>query len=286
VLPWFFDYLRASGIEDLRQVTEAHLVRFARRLESAKSSRGSSLSLRSQMTYRGVLRRFFAFLDKRSVILHNPARHLPVPKVQQLPRAVPSEAQVRRVLEAPSRTTLLGLRDRAILETFYGTAIRLKECVRLELKDIDLQQRLLWVRTGKGKKDRLLPMPGGAALGLQCYFTSARPALVHDPREPAVFLSASGKRLGPAQIEALVRNYGEVAGLGLRLTPHGLRHACATHLLRRGADLRHIQQLLGHHLIQTTALYTRVEVKDLAEVLARAHPRERSWRRSKKRNRR
>jgi integrase/recombinase XerD len=278
-LALFFDYLRENEIEDLRKVSEADILGFARLLQTVKTPRGETLSLRTQATYRSSLRRFFAFLDKRSIILHNPARILPVPRVKPLPRAVMSEAQVSRLLEAPSPTSSLGLRDRAILEILYGTAIRLRECVRLDLGDVDLQQRSLWVRTGKGKKDRLLPIPRQAAEALDSYLREARSELLHDLREQALFLSSAGKRLGPAQIEALVRNYAQAAGTPFRVTPHALRHSCATHLLQRGVDLRHIQQLLGHHLIQTTAIYTRVAVKDLREILSRAHPRERRWRR-------
>jgi site-specific recombinase XerD len=117
---------------------------------------------------------------------------------------------------------------------------------------------------------------------LERYSSDARPYLVHDPMEQAFFLSRNGRRLSPPSMQAMLRNYGKTAGIPHRVHPHVLRHAYATHLLERGADIRHIQELLGHRFIQTTALYTHVEPKDLRKVIRKAHPRERTRRRSKK----
>lgn len=245
VLPSLFAHLREKGIEDFRAVSEEHLLSFAYLFRNRKTRRGHPLSLRTQGAYVSTIRRFFAFLDRRSVILRNPALRLPLPKVKRLPRNRLTRAQVIRLLEAPSSKTLLGQRDRAILETLYGTAIRRSECVRLDITDVDLRTETLWVRDGKGKKDRLLPIPRGSLAVMDTYLRESRPALLHDPKEKAFFLSRSGRRLSADQLGMIVFVHARAARIPFPVHPHALRHACATHLLQRGADLRHIQELPG-----------------------------------------
>jgi integrase/recombinase XerD len=236
-----------------------------------------TLSPATQRAYLDAVRGFFAWLGRRGVILENPARGLPSPKVVRLPRRVLSEAEARRLVNAPSPWTVFGLRDRAILETLYGTGIRRGECVRLDVTDVDLGQGLLVVRSGKGKKDRLVPIAGRAALALDRYLRESRLELVKDSRETALFLSKYGRRPSPDRVNALVRKYARAAGLE-SVFPHALRHSFATHLLKEKASIRHVQELLGHKSLHATAVYTRVGVRDLREVLERAHPRERAFR--------
>ncbi len=272
-------HLKERHVRSIHAVSEAHLTSFVRSLQRLKTRRGTTLSSHSQCTYLSMVRCFFRFLDKRSVILRNPAARIRLPRPERLPQRVLSPSEVERLLEAPSPTSALGQRDRALLETFYGTAVRLQECIGLDVSDVDLQAAELWVRDGKGKKDRLLPIPGRTARAMDLYLEEGRPRLLHDPAQRAFFLSLSGRRVSQSLVHRMLRSYGQLAGIPHRIYPHALRHACATHLLRAGADIRHIQELLGHHFIETTALYTRVQVEDLRAVLARAHPRERQWRR-------
>jgi integrase/recombinase XerD len=276
VLPALFAALRREGIRDVRAVTESHLVAFAAELARTKTARGTLPAAATRNAYLLSIRRFFLFLERGGVILRNPAMTLPIQKLDALPRQVLGERQAEVLMGAPSLTSLVGLRDRAILETLYGTAIRLSECGRLDVADLELAQGTLLVRNGKGKKDRVVPVPARAALALGRYLAEVRPDLVRDPKEPALFLRRFGGRLSTVMIALLVNAYGR--NVGVKLSPHGLRHACATHLLSRGADIRHVQQLLGHRDIQVTARYTGVAIKDLHEVFARAHPREKKGR--------
>jgi integrase/recombinase XerD len=181
-------------------------------------------------------------------------------------------------VETPSPSTPVGQRNRALLETLYGTGIRLSECVRLDLTDADLGEGTLLVRCGKGRKDRLLPVPERAARALDDYLRESRPLLARRTSEQALFISRGGGRLKPISVQFVVWWHAKRAGIRARVSPHMLRHACATHLLRGGADVRHIQELLGHERLETTEVYTRVEIADLKEALARAHPRERGQR--------
>ena len=150
------------------------------------------------------------------------------------------------------------------------------------MTDVDLGQALLFVRDGKGKKDRIVPLAVRAALALVAYLCDGRPEIAKDAREAALFLSTLGRRLSRTQLHAMLRTHADAARLS-HVSPHALRHAYATHLLRGGASVRHVQELLGHRSLQTTALYTRVDVEDLRRVIDRAHPRERAFRRKRKR---
>ncbi len=266
-------HLREKGIRDLRSVRERDLIGFLSALSRRRNRAGERLSLASQNAYTNVLRRFFGFLENSGVVLQSPAEELPLHRIDALPRGFLSQQQARRLMEAPDEASALGLRDRALLELLYGTAIRLSECHRLDLQDLQLAQGILLVRAGKGRKDRMVPVPREAAAALSRYLTSVRASLVRDPQEQALFLTRRGRRLSRVAIGLLVRDYGIAAGV--RVSPHGLRHACATHLLAGGADVRHVQRILDHHDLRTTALYTRVDISDLREALAKAHPRER-----------
>jgi integrase/recombinase XerD len=269
-LPGLIHHLSENGVHDARAVAEAHLVAYARHLEGRRTRWGSPLTASSRASAISTMRRFFAFLASRGHILRDPAQAIPLPKIRRLPRGILTEGQARRLVAAPFPGTRIGKRDRAILETLYGTGIRLGEAARADVSDLDLRERVLLVRSGKGRKDRVVPVPGRAAAALDTYLTEARPELVKR-LDAALFLSRDGGRLSLVGLRAVVHRHGRA--IGVDVSPHALRHTCATHLLRGGADIRHVQELLGHRCLATTALYTRVAIKDLREVLARAHPR-------------
>jgi integrase/recombinase XerD len=274
VLEFLLRFLQAKCVRDVRRVNEAHLTAFAAYLPSHESHRfRAPLKVSTQRFWIGTVRAFFGFLEASNRILRNPAAELELPKVHHLPRGVLTEAQARRLMNAPNPWEPLGIRDRAVLETFYGTGIRLRECLNLALSDLDLAQGLLLVRNGKGKKDRVVPVPAQAAKALDKYLRDSRPLLVRDPRVSTLFLSMRGRGMCQQAVGQAIYGYGKDAGIPWRVSPHILRHTCATHLIRGGADVRHVQKLLGHETLETTAIYTRVAVKDLREVIERRHPR-------------
>jgi len=279
VLPRLFSHLREQGVRDLRTVREEHLLGFVSKLR-ASPGRNGTLAPWSLNAYTATLRSFFACLHREELLLVNPAQGLPLLPGPRLARAVPSEAEVARLVLAPAvtkrwpdRGLVLQRRDQAILETLYGTGLRRSECLRLDVRDLDLAAGTLLVRNGKGRKDRVVPIPLRALMALDLYLQEARPRLLEEPREEAVFLSHKGNRLGVTGLRGLLLRHTRAAGIARPLSVHSLRHAYATHLLRRGADVRHIQELLGHRAIETTELYTRVGVEDLRQVLRRSHPR-------------
>ena len=283
VLPLFFSHLREEGVTDLRQVSEAEIVSFARSLALTKTKRrGEAFTLASQRAYLVTVRSFFAFLLRRRWILRDPARGVPLMRSDACLRAGLTEAEARRLMSAPSypRSWMRGLetRDKAILEVLYGTAIRLSECVRLDIQDLDLFHGTLFVRDGKGRKDRMAPLGAAAQRALGEYLRDARPRLVKNPGQAALFLTIrGGKRLSPVATDQLIRRHALAARIPHVVSAHRLRHACATHLIQGGADVRQIQEILGHKDIAMTARYTRVLVHDMRRMIEKAHPRERLW---------
>lgn len=267
-------HFRRQGKHDVREVSEADVVAFARWMQQARSQRGGPFSVSYQSGCLDMVRGFFALLEARGVILQNPARGVFIPRECPLPKVKLSPDAADRLLTQPSEGTPIGKRDRALLELLYLTGLRASECCRLEISDVSFLLGTLLVRDGKGGKDRVVPIVGPAARALEQYLKEARPRLVGGPHERAVFLGCRRAPLGVSGLELMVNRHARLAGLA-PLHPHALRHACATHLLRGGASVRHVQELLGHRSVNTTMRYTRVEVSDLARVIARSHPRER-----------
>jgi integrase/recombinase XerD len=269
----FFAHLEKAGIDDLRRVVEADVVSFVRGLSEEVSGRtGRRLALGTQALYLSVIKRFFVFLEKRRLVLLSPAQAVPLPVRPRLARAI-GEADVARLLQAPSAVTPLGQRDRAVLELLYGSGLRLMECVRLDLVDLDLKEGLLLVRSGKGQKDRYVPVTGRARASLLTYLQEARLLLAERRDDGSLFLSRMGRRLGELSVRLIVKRAG--ARVGLKVSTHVLRHSYATHLLKGGADVRHVQKLLGHKDLTTTTLYTKVDTSGLRAMVRRCHPRER-----------
>jgi len=270
--------------ENLGDVTAQHVAAF-RDHEIArpkKTGQPGALSAASIGHVIAALRGFFGYLAAEGVLLIDPARELEQPRrPQRLPRAVPSELQMRRLLSAPGQGTAIDLRDRAILELLYSTGLRNGELCALDRADLDLAGRVVHVRRGKGGKERRAPVGKRATRALARYLEAAWPELrrkrygdTHEAEVP-LFLSRLGTRLQEQMLRWLLRRRREQARVATPITPHSLRHACATHLLAGGADVRQIQVLLGHASLTSTEIYTRVETGDLKRMLDRYHPRSR-----------
>ncbi len=215
------------------------------------------------------VRSFFRFLCREGVLEENPASVVRSPRLERrLPKFL-DEQQVVRLLEAPPANTWQGLRDRAWLETLYSTGIRVSELVGLNLDDVEEISQTVLVR-GKGKKERLCPI-GNTALAAIRRYLAGRPQQLKAPR--AVFVSQKGTRLTVRHVDRLLKRYARQIGLAIDITPHSLRHTFATHLLDRGADLRSVQELLGHASLATTQVYTHVTAQRLKKIYDQAHPR-------------
>jgi site-specific recombinase XerD len=217
------------------------------------------------------LRTWFALLHRKGVTSRDPAVLLGSPKQgRHLPRVLRVD-EVERLLGAPDVATPTGLRDLALLELLYASGARIGEVCGLDLEDLDLAQQLVRL-SGKGGKERIVPLGEPAVDAARLYLGAGRPALLGSSVTPAVFLNTRAGRLGTRDARTAVERAAMAAGLG-RVTPHTLRHSFATHLLDRGADLRMVQELLGHASLATTQQYTHLSRGRLREVHARAHPR-------------
>jgi integrase/recombinase XerD len=191
---------------------------------------------------------------------------------KRLPEAALTLAQVAALMTVPNTADPLGIRDRAILELFYSTGLRRAELCRLGLADFNPERRTFHVRQGKGHKDRMLPVGERAVQWIEKYLVEVRPRLCLDTRTQALFLTGYGGPFNADVLSRQVSKWMEQAGLRRKGSCHLLRHTCATHMLEGGADIRYIQQLLGHESLETTAIYTEVNIRQLQEVHARCHP--------------
>lgn len=223
------------------------------------------------------LRTFFQFLVREGVLENNPAKLVATPKIERkLPVHLSTEDAVR-FIETPDLNTALGKRDRAILEFLYATGVRVGELVNLNLKDIDFRERLVRV-TGKRKKQRILPFGEPSLQALMHYLSESRQEFLNncppaERDEQAVFLNYQGTRITTRSVGRMIDKYIKIcADIHRDISPHSLRHSFATHLLDSGADLRDIQELLGHARLSTTQIYTQVSMEKLIEVYDQAHP--------------
>lgn len=219
-----------------------------------------------------AIRSWFAFMMAEGVVASEPASVLTAPKVPaRLPRLVPSE-ELAALLEAPDRATPVGLRDAAVLELLYASGLRVSELTGLTMSDLDLSQGQVLV-IGKGDKQRLVPVHPLAVTRLREYLRTGRPALCKAGSPDNVFLSSRGNALSSDAVRRLFKSYLIRVGGAGALTPHAMRHTFATHLLEAGADLRTIQELLGHVALSTTQIYTHLSMKRLQDVHRTSHPR-------------
>jgi site-specific recombinase XerD len=265
-----------SALTDVCEVKEEDVVSFVSWLKAQRSRRGALLSPATVESWLDHVRGFFAFFLKRGIVLVDPTACVRLPREERLPRGILSEPQARRLMESPSPASSVGLRDRAILEVLYGSGLRVGECARLEITDVDLVNAAVFVRDGKGRKDRVVPLSACAVSALDAYLRAGRSALCGRLRESGLFVSTiTGRRLTVCGIQQLVSAHARRAGIPTPLHPHSLRHTCATHLLRGGADVRHVQKILGHKNLRSTMLYTRVDTSDLRRMIEKSHPRER-----------
>jgi len=269
-------FVRWAEERDLRrpdQVTKPILESFQRWLYRYRKANGKPLGVTTQRGRLGAIQRFFTWLCKNNRMAANPAADLELPRKPNkiLPKSL-TMAEVDAVLAVPDVTDPLGLRDRAMLELFYSTGIRRSEIVRIEREDLDSERGVLMVRQGKGKKDRVVPVGRRAINWVEKYLEVTRPLLLVNVDEHALFLSGYGERFSPGYIGNWVRRMIERADIGKSGSCHVLRHSCATHMLENGADIRFIQELLGHARLDTTQLYTDVSIVQLRAVHARTHP--------------
>jgi integrase/recombinase XerC len=250
---------------DLRRVDHLTIRAYLSHLNRRKLSRSSTAR------HLSTLRSFFKYLMREGAVEANPARAVTTPKREKHLPQVMQTSDIALLLEQPDLTRTLGIRDRAWMELLYASGLRIGELVGIDFDDIELRAKLVKVR-GKGSKERIVPFGSKAEEALRAYL-AVRPELTHDPDEQALFVNYRGDRITTRSVRRLFDGYLRDASLRHGISPHTMRHSFATHLLNAGADLRGIQELLGHASLSTTQKYTHLNDWQLIAVYKKAHPR-------------
>ncbi|WP_153558978.1 site-specific tyrosine recombinase XerC [Roseimaritima sediminicola] len=269
----FIAWCEQRGIDGAAEITTEAIEAYRRHLFHRRNERtGKPLTFCTQASYLSAIRHWLTWMVEQKFLQANPARDMALPKLpRRLPASHLSISEVEALLNAVELSTPSGLRDRAILETFYATGMRRAELIGLKLEDLNVDSRVLMIREGKGGKDRVVPIGRRTLEWIEKYLHDGRDALAGDNRD-VLFVTALGNAFHPNNLSALVREYLVAAGITKRGSCHLLRHTAATLMLERGADVRTIQTLLGHESLNTTQIYLHVTIQQLRDVHERTHP--------------
>ena len=269
----FMRWCHQRGILRPQEVSRKVLEHYREQLSRFKKKNGETIGVAYQSAIISGLRGFFKWLARNNHIIHNPASELELPrKAKHIPHNILSTPEVEAVMMQVDLGSLLGLRDRAILEVLYSTGMRRFELCRLDCKDVFMDSGMVVIREGKGRKDRMVPIGERALAWVEKYKIDLRPVLMVKEDEEALFLSCRGNRLVPGNLSRVVSDYVRDSGIGKEGSCHIFRHTMATLMLEGGADIRYIQQILGHSKLDTTQIYTHVSIRKLKEVHSTTHP--------------
>jgi len=261
-------------LSDITDVSRDMIVNYEKYLVTKEDARGKTMSRSRRKRYLLNLRTFFNFLVKDEKIYKNPAVNLAIPREKKrIIKDVLTVDEMDKLLKSCDGVSLKDLRDRAILELLYSSGVRAAELCGIEINDIDLDEKMLFIRKGKFDKQRMIPFGDSASYWVKKYIERARP-LMNDTGLVLLFVSVRGNKLDPKALREIVKVYANFAGINKKVTTHTFRHTCATHMLKGNADIRYVQKQLGHKRISTTEMYLKVDISDLKEVHERCHPRE------------
>lgn len=272
-LRFFRRFCETQSILKISAITRATVESYQRHVFHHRKRDGGSLAISTQKQWLGAVVSFLAWATRQGLVQVNPATDLEMPRQEhRLPKAVLSPAAVEKVLAIPDTKQPFGLRDRAILEVFYSTGIRRTELCNLNVSDVNHERGIVRVVRGKGRKDRYVPIGSRALWWLQKYLVQARPNLGSTQDRNALFLGVHGQRVHPGRLASHVHSLIVRAGVSETGSCHVFRHSFATALLENGCDLRHIQGMLGHSKLETTAIYLHLSVRDLKAAHEKFHP--------------
>lgn len=273
MIRYFAQWCEPRGITRYNQVTKQVIQRYQKYISEYLKPNGKPLCHLSKMSRLTSLKALYHYLSKHNRVLYNPAGDVEVPRPEhRLPKRILNISEVETILSQPKLNTLDGLRDRALLETLYSTGMRRMEIVNLKLVDLDHSRGVVTIRQGKGRKDRVVPIGERAMLWLEKYLAEVRPQYCYYPTEEHIFLSDQGEPLKLSYLTGRVSQYVSRGGIKTGGACHLFRHSCATLMLENGADIRYIQQLLGHAELASTQIYTQVSIVKLKQVHSSTHP--------------
>ncbi|MCP4107219.1 MAG: tyrosine-type recombinase/integrase [Desulfobacteraceae bacterium] len=269
----FAKFLQEENVSRPEDLTPELLEEYQKDTAFRLTFRGTLLSARSRSKLLTSVKGFTCFLTEKDYLFHNPGIRIKLPKEPKtLPGVILSTDEMKQLLSAPDMQTCQGYRDRVIIEILYDTAIRRSEMAGLCVADTDTGTGYLHVR-GKGDKERIVPLSPRVCELVKNYTLHIRPLLLKEGKDGGWLIpNRFGQRMNPNSIWAAVKRCARFAGINKKVSTHTLRHTCATHMLRNGAPVRHIQELLGHESLTSTQVYTRVTINDLREIHAKYHP--------------
>jgi len=269
----FILWCAERAIERPQDVTLPIIERYQRHLHHYRKKSGEPLTFASQHGELVPLKAYFKWLVRERRILYNPASDMVMPRLpKRLPHHVLTIEEIEHILNQADVTTLSGIRDRAMMEVLYSSGIRRIELKRLHMVEVDTRRGSLLVKGGKGDKDRFVPLGERACAWVDKYLNEVRPELIAMRDDGTLFLADYGEPFHPDTLGDCIKRYIEQAGIKVQGSCHLFRHACATHMLENGADIRFIQALLGHAKLTTTEVYTQVSILKLKEIHAATHP--------------
>jgi integrase/recombinase XerD len=269
----FIAWCDERGLTKPTEITRPVIERYQRHLFLYRKANGLPLSIGSQHGRITPIRAWFRWLTRTNRLLYNPAADLDLPKLEQrLPRNIPGEEEMERLLNVPDVTGLPGVRDRAILETLYSTGMRRMELVNLHVRDVDWERGTVMIRQGKGGKDRMVPIGERALAWVARYCDTVRPEFAVAGDVGVLFLAHEGDGFTRNGLSNVVSRYVKRSGIGKAGGCHLFRHAMATQMLENGADIRFIQAMLGHSDLNTTRVYTQVSIRALKDIHTATHP--------------
>jgi len=269
----FTEWCADEGVVEPRRLTPRLIGDYQLHLGRYRTARGGLLMPTTQATRLNPVKAFCKWLARHRMVPRDPSSDLILPRLpRRLPSYVPSEGEIEHVLVGPDVSTEQGLRDRAMLEVLYSSAARRLEMTGLKLADFQADRGVIWIRSGKGGKDRVVPVGARACAWVSRYIERARPLFAGVDSGETLFLTDQGLPFVKNRLGDLVKRYLRLGGIKARGSCHLFRHACATHMLENGADIRFIQEQLGHSDLSTTQIYTRVSIGKLMEIHSRCHP--------------
>jgi integrase/recombinase XerD len=270
-------FVEAATVDDVKKVTRSLIEAYIAGLYDYTTAEGKPYGLNTIILKVRSIKRFFEFLEISNLVFINPAEFLQEPKKEKtLPKSILTPKEARHVLDQPNLGTRKGIRDRAVLEAFYSTGIRLGELCALTIYDADLQGGMLRINKGKGKKDRVVPLGRHAVRFVREYITKVRPHFTKKNRANRhLFVDINGKPLSKQVVGLMIRTYARAAGIKKQISAHSFRHTFASMLIKNGADIVAVQKMLGHAQLRTTQCYIRTLGLDLKAAHNKSHPRER-----------
>lgn len=261
----YFTYLQEINLQNISNSNKTTVIAYLLYLQ--KKGRATSTISRNLAS----IRSFYQYVSKNKMIDHDPTAELESPKVEKKLPQILSTEEVELLLEQPQCIDLKGFRDKAMLELLYATGIRVTELIQLNIHDVNLE--IAFIKCSKGTRERMIPIGSMAIAALKEYLTKSRPLLIQRSDEKALFVNINGGRLTRQGFWKIIKQYKNQAKISKDITPHTLRHSFAAHLLENGADLRSIQEMLGHSDISSTQIYAQMAKNKLKEVYKKTHPR-------------